>query len=85
MLLFPIFQRTFKAVLFNPRFYRSAKVCDHILVTKFNFKKLKKDFDFFNPRLVTFCFKNYPFFIWECEGNGECYIIQILFKIIRSF
>ena len=29
-----------------------------------------------------FDFKNYPFFIWECEGNGVYYTFQILFKLI---
>jgi len=25
--------------------------------------------------------ENYPFFIWECEGNGVYYTIQILLKL----
>ena len=28
--------------------------------------------------------ENYPFFIWECEGNGVCYTIQILLKLFAT-
>ncbi len=35
--------------------------------------------------LSDFIFENYPFFIWECEGNSVWYTIQILLKLFVLF
>gem|GEM_PF-5498242 len=71
MLLFPIFQRTFKAVVFDPQFYRSAKVTDPILLTKSNFKKFKKYFDFFDSILVKFFLRTIPFLFGSAKVTAN--------------